>query len=303
MPSGAVEPTIAAFLQRLTVERRCSKHTVTNYQRDLLAFSEFCTQRKLGGWSDLLDGDIRAFAAAERSRGLSARSIARRLSALRAFFDYLLAHGLAEKNPARSVRAPKADKPLPKALDVDDIGSLLDGTDTATPIAARDRAIVELFYGCGLRLSELADLNCPQLDFADATIRVTGKGQKTRIVPLGGKAIEAVKKWLPVRREWCEDHEPALFVSKRGQRLSGRAIQQRVGQMAKAAGLNRSLHPHMLRHSFASHLLESSGDLRAVQELLGHADISTTQIYTHLDYQHLANLYDRAHPRARRKGK
>jgi len=296
-----IDSDIDEYLQRLTVERRCSAHTVANYRRDLLAFLRFRDERQLGTWSQLIDGDVRAFAAAERSRGLGNRSLARRLSALRSFYDYLLRVGHATHNPAKSVRAPSADKTLPRLLDVDEIGVLLDGRPSESLLSLRDLATVELIYGCGLRLSELVNLDCDQIDFSDASVRITGKGQKTRIVPLGTKAAKAIHLWLPLRAKWAQSDERALVVSKRGRRLSGRSVQKRLHRLAREKGINRSVHPHMLRHSFASHLLESSGDLRAVQELLGHADIATTQIYTHLDYQYLANLYDKAHPRARRK--
>ena len=260
-----------------------------------------CSCRIYGFRFDQDDGDIRAFAAAERKRGLGTRSLARRLSALRSFYDFLLRIDRVNHNPVKSVQAPKAVKKLPKLLDVDEIGVLLDGPPPNSSLSIRDLATVELLYGCGLRLSELVNLNYSQIDFSDPSVRVTGKGQKTRIVPLGRKAAKAVRLWLPVRAQWANSDEQALMVSKRGVRLSGRSVQKRLDRMARDRGINRSVNPHMLRHSFASHLLESSGDLRAVQELLGHADIATTQIYTHLDYQYLANLYDKAHPRARRK--
>ncbi len=290
------------FLQSLHIERRSSGHTLSNYRRDLMAFLQYCKQYELTEWSQIMDGDVRAFAAAERGRGLGSRSLARRLSALRSFYDYLLRMAQVEHNPAKAVRAPKADKTLPKALDVDDIGQLLDGPPSESALSVRDLAIVELLYGCGLRLSELVNLDCQHIDVSGSSVRVTGKGEKTRLVPLGSKAVAALARWLPVREQWVRNGERALFVSKRGgMRLGARSVQQRLNCLARERGISRKLHPHMLRHSFASHLLESSGDLRAVQELLGHADIATTQIYTHLDYQYLANLYDKAHPRARRK--
>ncbi len=301
LENPCVDSDIDEYLQRLAVERRCSANTVCNYRRDLLAFLRYRDERNLGAWSQLIDGDVRAFAAAERSRGLGNRSLARRLSALRSFYDYLLRIGRASHNPAKSVRAPRADKKLPKLLDVDEIGVLLDGQPSESLLSLRDLATVELIYGCGLRLSELVALDCDAIDFPDASVRITGKGQKTRIVPLGTKAAKAIRLWLPLRAKWAHPDERALMVSKRGSRLSGRTVQKRLHRLAREKGINRGVHPHMLRHSFASHLLESSGDLLAVQELLGHADIATTQIYTHLDYQYLANLYDKAHPRARRK--
>ena len=298
---SSADPEIVAFLQRLSVERRSSNHTVSNYRRDLQAFNRYRLERGIADWLSVKDGDVRAFAATERSRGLGSRSIARRLSALRSFYTYLQQLRIVTHNPASSVRAPKPEKPLPKVLDVDQVGQLIDSTPVESVLDVRDLLMIELLYGCGLRLSELSKLDVVDIDLADRSLRVTGKGQKTRVVPIGSKALAAIKAWLPLRTEWLSAYETALLVSQRGTRLSGRSIQYRLERLAKIAGINRSLHPHMLRHSFASHLLESSGDLRAVQELLGHADIATTQIYTHLDYQYLANLYDKAHPRAKRK--
>ncbi|MEM7208810.1 MAG: tyrosine recombinase XerC [Pseudomonadota bacterium] len=302
-------PDIDAFLRRLTVERRYSPHTISNYQRDLRAFSDYLGKQGLDNWGCVRDGDIRAFAAAERGRGLSPRSLARRLSAVRSFFNELLRNGAVEVNPAKGVRAPKASKTLPKTLDVDEVSRLLARTPATTPDAkdvallARDLAIVELLYGCGLRLSELVSLNTGDIDRAEASVVVTGKGGKSRLVPVGRKAVEAVNEWLKHRGLMANLDERALFVSSRGARLGSRSIQARLDRLAKQCGVNRKIHPHMLRHAFASHLLQSSGDLRAVQELLGHADIATTQVYTHLDYQHLAKLYDDAHPRAKRRRK
>ncbi|MEM7292347.1 MAG: tyrosine recombinase XerC [Pseudomonadota bacterium] len=296
-----MKQTVQSFLTRLEVERRSSPHTVSNYRRDLMAFLAYCDKRSVTALDTVSTADIRAFAATERTRGLSPSSLARRLSTLRVFFDYLVRAGTLAANPARGVRAPKASKRLPKSLDVDEANRLLDQIPQKTLHAVRDVAMGEMLYGCGLRLAELVSLDLTSIDRAERTVRVVGKGRKTRLVPLGGKALEALDRWVTVRGQWAGSDESAIFVSQRGTRLSTRSVQQRISRLGLEQGINRGLHPHMLRHSFASHLLQSSGDLRAVQELLGHADIATTQIYTHLDYQHLAQTYDKAHPRARRK--
>ena len=231
---------------------------------------------------------------------ISGKTIQRELSSLRSLFNYLLREGLAENNPAQGIKAPKVKRKLPATLDIDQLSSLLDVTDD-NPLSLRDLAILELLYSSGLRLAELVSINLQDIDLKSAQLEVTGKGAKTRQVPIGRKAIEALQQWIKVRGNIAKPEEQALFVSKLGKRIHPRTIQQRLKQWALKHGASRSVHPHLLRHSFASHMLESSGDLRAVQELLGHADISTTQIYTHLDFQHLANVYDKAHPRARRK--
>ena len=238
---------------------------------------------------------------AERHRqGIGGRSLQRNLSAIRAFFRYLQAAGEVEHNPAEGIRAPKAPRNLPRVLDVDQARQLL-ATDAEDPLTARDQAMFELFYSSGLRLSELTGLNTEAVDFNDRLVTVTGKGGKMRAVPVGQYALGALREWLKIRPALVGPGEAALFVSRRGGRISGRNVQQRLRAWALRQGLAHPVHPHMLRHSFASHLLESSGDLRAVQELLGHADIAATQVYTHLDFQHLARVYDQAHPRARQK--
>jgi integrase/recombinase XerC len=219
---------------------------------------------------------------------------------LRGFFNYLIREQVLDSNPAADIRAPKAAKRLPKTLDVDQVGSLL-ARKPADALARRDLAMLELLYSSGLRLAELAGLDVPDLDLADRTVRVLGKGAKTRVLPVGSKAVEALRAWLGDRRALVKDGSGALFVGGNGRRLGARAIQKRIGRWASLSGLNVPVHPHLLRHSFATHLLESSRDLRGVQELLGHADISTTQVYTHLDFAHLARIYDQSHPRARRR--
>jgi integrase/recombinase XerC len=297
---------IDRFLEHLKHERNMSSHTMDAYRRDLHTVAAFCRRRALHTWSTLDHAQVRTFAAAEHAGGLGPRSIQRRLSALRAFYRYLLREGAAERNPADEVRAPKTKKRLPAALDADQMGRLLEiRADDA--LAVRDKAIMELFYSSGLRLSELVGLDVPAVDLKDRTVTVLGKGRKMRIVPVGRHALDALKKWLPhralmLRRAGTDQREShPLFIGRGGRPLSVRTVQLRVARWARRQGLNRHVHPHMFRHSFATHLLESSGDLRGVQELLGHADIGTTQVYTHLDFQHLADVYDAAHPRARRR--
>ncbi|HEY6641735.1 tyrosine recombinase XerC [Povalibacter sp.] len=290
------------FLTHLSSERRLSAHTDVNYRRDLELFAKYCEQQQIDDWSRLDSQHIRAFAATEFRRGQSPRTIQRRLSALRSFFNFLLRELALKSNPAVGVQAPKAPKRLPQTVDVDQMARLL-AFRTDDELGVRDKAIMELFYSSGLRLSELVDLDLGDVDLRDRTVRVTGKGNKTRVVPVGRFAIDAITAWLRERGAIATPGDSALFVSKRGGRLLQRSIQVRIGRWARAQGLGVHMHPHMFRHSFATHLLESSQDLRAVQELLGHANISTTQIYTHLDFQHLAKIYDQAHPRARRKSR
>lgn len=290
----------ARFLAHLSTERRLSAHTDSNYKRDLDRFIEYCTQQSVDEWSKVDGQHVRMFAAAEFRRGSSARTIQRRLSALRSFFNFLIRESQISTNPAVGVQAPKAKKRLPETLDVDQMNQLLSFRTDAT-LDVRDKAIMELFYSSGLRLSELVGLNLGDVDLADRTVRVLGKGRKARIVPIGSHAVTALSSWLRERTAIAAVGELALFVGQTGTRLGPRAIQQRIAQWAKRQGLGVHLHPHMFRHSFATHILESSQDLRGVQELLGHANISTTQVYTHLDFQHLAKIYDRSHPRARKR--
>jgi integrase/recombinase XerC len=277
-----------------------SSHTALAYQRDLDSLHAWCETTGIKDWRDLDEQHLRLFAARSHAAGLAPRSVQRRLSAVRGFLKYLGREGLVSRNPGMDVRAPKANKRLPETLDVDQMSRLLK-IPLDTPVAQRDLAIMELFYSSGLRLAELTSLRLTDLDLADLTVRVTGKGNKTRIVPVGAKAAEALHRWLALRPEWAAVDEDAVFVSQRGRRLSTRSIQLRIAYWARRQGIPVHVHPHLFRHSFASHLLESSQDLRAVQELLGHADISTTQVYTHLDFQHLARIYDRSHPRARKR--
>jgi integrase/recombinase XerC len=293
-------PPLERFLAHLATERRLSPRTATAYRRDLTDLAAYARTEGVGDWRELDEHRLRAYVALRHRQGLGGRSLQRHLSAARTFFDYLLREALVEANPAYDLRAPKAPRKLPRALDADQMAHLLDAAPADEPLALRDRALLELFYSSGLRLSELVSLELGDVDGHDATVRVTGKGAKTRVVPVGRKALEALHAWLKVRGQLARDGERALFVGRSGRRLGPSGVQGRV----RAHGLRHGvagLHPHQLRHSFASHLLESSGDLRAVQELLGHADISTTQVYTHLDFQHLARVYDQAHPRARKK--
>lgn len=275
-----------------------SPHTLEAYRRDLNKVLAFCAQASIASWAALDIQRLRQLVSRLHQQGQSSRSIARLLSAVRGLYHYLNREGLCDHDPANGLAPPKGERRLPKTLDTDRALQLLEGGVEDDFLALRDHAILELFYSSGLRLSELTGLNLEQMDLADGLVQVLGKGSKTRVLPVGRKAREALQAWLPLRL-LANPEDDAVFISQKGRRLGPRAIQLRV----KGAGereLGQNLHPHMLRHSFASHLLESSQDLRAVQELLGHADIKTTQIYTHLDYQHLASVYDSAHPRAKR---
>ncbi len=293
-----MERQLEAFCAHLRTERQVSGHTQLAYRRDLDSVLAFCVSTGITDWKVLQIQQLRQFIARRHHQGQSARSLARLLSAVRGFYRYLNREGLCDHDPANGLSAPKGERRLPRALDTDRALQLLDGAVEDDFLARRDQAILELFYSSGLRLSELTSLDLSQLDLPDGLVQVHGKGSKTRVLPVGRKAREALEHWLPLRA-LSNPADDAVFVSQQGRRLGPRAIQLRV----RAAGereLGQNLHPHMLRHSFASHLLESSHDLRAVQEMLGHADIATTQIYTHLDFQHLAAVYDSAHPRAKR---
>jgi len=290
------------FIRHLSHERRLSGLTCKHYRRDLRKLAEYCDQQDLDAWADLDSDHMRSYSAQAYRRGLSARSIQRQLSAARTFFRYLLRERHVRKNPVLEIRAPKSGKRLPENLDADRMARLLDIKGEG-PLVARDRAILELLYSSGLRLAELTGLNLGDVDRGDATVAVTGKGGKDRVIPVGRYAIEAVNGWLKERPTLAADGEKALFVSNRGTRISPRSVQARVDHWARKQGIDTRVYPHLFRHSFATHLLESSHDLRGVQELLGHANISTTQVYTHLDFQHLAQIYDQTHPRARAKNK
>ena len=297
-----MQDNLDSFIQSLQSERYYSPHTCANYRRDLLAFGDYLRQQGIETWSEAGYREVSGFSARQFRNGLKSRTIQRQLSSIRGFYRYLINHSLAKTNPATEVSAPKADKPLPKTVDAEALDQLLRPAPADDNLTIRDLAIFELIYSSGLRLAESVSLNLEDIDLAHQHLVVTGKGNKTRHLPIGGKAVEAIKRWLKVRGEYAGINKAsALFVSKNGNRLSRRSVGDRLNQLVLKRGLDRRLSPHTLRHSFATHLLESSSDLRAVQELLGHADISTTQVYTHLDFQHLAKVYDQAHPRARRK--
>jgi len=290
---------LRGYLAWLRNEKQYSKLTIENYARDLEHLFELSTGTKL---DHLKIHHIRRFIAQLHSRGLGGRSLARMLSAWRGFFTYLMRdHGLQD-NPCAGLRAPKSAKTLPQALSPDEAARLVE-LPTDTPEAIRDKAMFELLYSSGLRLAELVSLDPAQVDTSAGEVRVTGKGSKTRIVPLGRFAIHALQAWLAVRSQLAQAGEPALFVGQRGSRISPRVVQLRLRQWGVKQGITSNVHPHLLRHSFATHVLQSSGDLRAVQEMLGHASISTTQVYTHLDFQYLSKIYDAAHPRAKKKAK
>jgi len=292
---------VQQFLDSLQNERRLSVNTLKAYARDLAQLRGYCEKNELIDWRELDHEHIRRFLAVRHAEGLAARSLQRELSACRKFFDYLIKVGEAPFNPTKGIRAPKAAKALPHVLDVDQMSVLLDAP-TKNDLDVRDLAMWELLYSSGLRVSELTGLNMFDVDIAAGTVRVeAGKGNKARLLPLGRKAADAILTWLELRSSLVKNHEQALFLGRTGQRLSTRNVQLRLERWRKQQGLQEHVSPHMLRHSFASHMLESSRDLRAVQELLGHSDISTTQVYTHLDFQHLASVYDDAHPRAKRK--
>ncbi|TFG87241.1 MAG: tyrosine recombinase XerC [Chromatiales bacterium] len=290
------------FLDHLKLERRLSDNTAKSYRRDLVCLAEFCDKQDIAAFTDLRSHHLRRFAAVSHAGGLSPRSIQRRLSGARSFMNYLIREGELKNNPGADVSAPQVPRSLPNTLDVDQMAQLLQ-IEGKEPATVRDRAMLELFYSSGLRLSELVGLDLGAVDLADGTVRVTGKGNKTRIVPVGRQAREQISHWLTIRVQLARTEETALFVGPRGTRISPRTVQARVHYWALRAGVPQRVYPHLFRHSFATHLLESSSDLRSVQEMLGHADISTTQIYTHLNFQHLAQVYDTAHPRARLKKK
>jgi len=290
---------LAAYSEYLQVERQVSAHTLSAYRSDLAKVLDFAQQQGLASWRDLQVLQLRELVAELHKGGLTGRSIARLLSAVRGLYAYLVREGICQHDPAAGIRPPKGPRKLPKVLDVDRAQQLLDSPVADDFSACRDHAILELLYSSGLRLSELVGLNIADIDLQQGLVVVLGKGNKQRMLPVGSKAVAAIQHWLTVRGQTKTDDQ-ALFIGVRGRRMSPQLVRERVRQ-AGARDLGQHLHPHMLRHSFASHILESSHDLRAVQELLGHADISTTQIYTHLDFQHLAQVYDQAHPRARRK--
>lgn len=288
------------FLEMLAWEKNYSLHTVRSYRFDLLRFSTYLEKMSLD-WRQIDAKNIRDYISCRFFKNkVTGRTLQRALSGVRSFYEYCLACGYTGNNPAAGVRPPRSKKKLPETLTAEQIATLLD-TQGGGALVVRDVTILELAYSSGLRLSELSRVTLADVNLDDATVRVLGKGSKQRSLPLGRYACEAIRKWIRHRADFAHAGETALFIGRHGRRLSPRTIQKRIAEHARRSGLQVHLHPHMLRHSFASHLLESSGNLRAVQKLLGHASISTTQIYTHLDFQHLAKVYDRAHPRARRR--
>lgn len=289
---------LGRFERHLATERRLSAHTAAAYRRDLARLVAFCDEQQIDSWIRLDAQHVRVFAARAHASGLDPRSVQRLLSAVRSFCRYLIREGVLSANPATEVRAPRTRRALPRALDVDQIARLLE-IPAEDPLAIRDRALMELLYSSGLRLAEVVGLDVGDVDLRDAMVRVTGKGRRTRLVPVGRMAREALARWSAERSALAAIGETALFVGRAGRRLGPRAVQARIAYWARRQGLPVHVHPHLVRHSFATHLLESSQDLRGVQEMLGHADIATTQVYTHLDFQHLARIYDKAHPRAR----
>lgn len=296
------EPSIEEFCEYLLVQKRYSVHTISSYRRDLTEVAKSLRASDIEDWSAANPFNMRTVIARQHGDGLSGRSLARRLSAVRSLFRYFIKQGRIDVNPVAEVPAPKDQRGLPETLQIEDIQRLfvLEGDDV---LLLRDRAVFELIYSSGLRLAEVVQLNIDSIDMQIGQVRVVGKGSKTRILPVGQHALNAAKAWLARRSELLRGSgdETALFISRRGSRLSSRSVQQRLKVLARRTGIPNNVYPHLLRHSFASHMLESSGDLRAVQELLGHSDISTTQVYTHLDFQHLASVYERAHPRATKK--
>lgn len=297
-----LQKPIDDFLRMLHEQKFYSPHTINNYRRDLTSFTGFLDKKDITEWPRVDYPVISAFAASQFRQGLKGNSIQRQLSAIRSLFQYLNQMKLVQRNPALDVKAPKTAKKLPRSCDNEQLEQLLNPRSDDDDLTIRDLAMFELTYSSGLRLAELASLNIDQPNLRQQQMHVIGKGNKSRYLPIGRKAVQALQRWLKVRGNLLKSaDEQALFIGRQGTRLTHRSIQSRLNQLAKKRGLNVHLSPHMLRHSFATHLLESSADLRAVQELLGHSDISTTQIYTHLDFQHLAQVYDNAHPRARKK--
>ncbi|QIX95625.1 tyrosine recombinase XerC [Cedecea sp. FDAARGOS_727] len=298
MTDSSLQLHVDGFLRYLKVERQLSPLTLLNYRRQLGAIVHLGEEMKLKSWQQCDAATVRSLAVRSRRAGLQASSLALRLSALRSFFDWMVSQGELKANPAKGITTPKAGRHLPKNIEVDDVNHLLD-IDLNDPLAVRDRAMLEVMYGAGLRLSELVNMDCGHIDLSTGEVWVMGKGSKERRVPVGRSAVTWVEHWLDLRELFGPDDD-ALFLAKTGKRISARNVQKRFAEWGIKQGLSSHVHPHKLRHSFATHMLESSGDLRAVQELLGHANLSTTQIYTHLDFQHLASVYDAAHPRAKR---
>ncbi|WP_447871245.1 tyrosine recombinase XerC [Serratia fonticola] len=293
-----LQPPVDAFLRYLKVERQLSPLTQISYSRQLQALITMAIELGISEWPMLDAARVRQLAARSKRAGLQSSSLALRLSALRSFLDWLVGQGVISANPAKGIRTPRSGRHLPKNIDVDEMNQLLN-IDLNDPLAVRDRAMLEVMYGAGLRLAELVGLDCRHVDLGGGEIWVLGKGSKERKLPIGRTAVIWLEHWLALR-DLFAPQDDAMFLSNQGKRISARNVQKRFAEWGVKQGVNSHIHPHKLRHSFATHMLESSGDLRAVQELLGHANLTTTQIYTHLDFQHLANVYDAAHPRAKR---
>lgn len=296
--AASLQPPVDAFLRYLKVERQLSPLTQISYSRQLQALIAMASELGVSEWPMLDAARVRQLAARSKRAGLQSSSLALRLSALRSFLDWLVGQGVISANPAKGIRTPRSGRHLPKNIDVDEMNQLLN-IDLNDPLAVRDRAMLEVMYGAGLRLAELVGLDCRHVDLTGGEIWVLGKGSKERKLPIGRMAVNWLEHWLALR-DLFAPQDDAMFLSNQGKRISARNVQKRFAEWGVKQGVNSHIHPHKLRHSFATHMLESSGDLRAVQELLGHANLTTTQIYTHLDFQHLANVYDAAHPRAKR---
>ena len=297
---NSLQKPIEEYLNHLASQRGLSPITIKNYQRNLAEFVTLVTDTQLTDWRDLESDHVRLMVKQLNQKGIKARSIATKLSALRSFLEYLVQNEVLTFNPAKGIAAPKLDKPLPKNISVDEVFQLLDINED-DPLSLRDQAMMELMYSSGLRLSELVGINLKDIKLREKELIVLGKGSKQRLLPITKRAVDTIKAWLKIRPEFCESGETALFTSKLKKRISVRSVQARMEKWGLQQNLPSHLNPHKLRHSFATHMLESSGNLRAVQTLLGHADLSTTQVYTHLDFQHLAEVYDKAHPRSKRK--
>jgi len=296
----SLQAPVDRYLKHLASQRGLSAVTIKNYQRNLAEFIQQLTEKQITEWVFLESDHVRLLVKQLNQKGIKARSIATKLSALRSFLEYLVQDEVLTFNPAKGVAAPKLDKPLPKNISVDEVFQLLD-MDDEDPLSIRDQAMMELMYSSGLRLSELVGINLIDLKLREKELLVLGKGSKQRLLPITEKAVLTIQAWLTIRPDFCEAGETALFTSKLKRRISERSVQARMEKWGLQQNLQAHLNPHKLRHSFATHMLESSGNLRAVQTLLGHADLSTTQVYTHLDFQHLAEVYDKAHPRSKRK--
>lgn len=299
--ASSLQQPLNQFYDFLLAEKGLSNYTIVNYKTQLNKIVELLISQEIDSWKKVDAQMVRFVASAGMRKGLKPSSIAARLSALRSFMDFLVRKKIITANIAKGISAPKKGRVLPKNMDVDEINKLLEIQPDGDPLAIRDRAIMELMYGAGLRLSELVGLDLADINFFTGELKITGKGNKERITPFSGKAQQWLKLWLKLRADFIVEKTNALFLSQRGTRLSQRSIQKRMEEWGLKQGISSHINPHKLRHSYATHMLESSGDLRAVQELLGHADLSTTQIYTHLDFQHLADVYDRAHPRAKKR--